>query len=155
MLNGNRISYRRCITSAGADALSLEQRSSNTISELCMVPFAGEYIQVDHISTPIRTNIYPVPNPDLPFLGAHFTPTPNGKVIIGPNAIPILDKFATGKNKRMSLFDASSALGISLALFIANKYSFRDLAFSELFNTSSFNLSRSALRLVPNIVNLQ
>ena len=35
----------------------------------------------------LRTNIYPVPDPRLPFLGMHFTPRLDGSVIIGPNAV--------------------------------------------------------------------
>lgn len=36
----------------------------------------------------VRGNIYPVPNPALPFLGVHFTPRPNGDLWLGPNALP-------------------------------------------------------------------
>ena len=35
----------------------------------------------------VRANIYPVPEPDLPFLGAHLTRTFGGDVLIGPSAL--------------------------------------------------------------------
>lgn len=35
----------------------------------------------------IRGNIYPVPDPRLPFLGVHFTPRIDGQVLLGPNAV--------------------------------------------------------------------
>jgi hypothetical protein len=35
----------------------------------------------------IRSNVYPVPNPALPFLGVHFTPRLDGSLWLGPNAI--------------------------------------------------------------------
>lgn len=35
----------------------------------------------------INGNIYPVPDPNLPFLGVHFTPRMDGSVWIGPNAV--------------------------------------------------------------------
>ena len=35
----------------------------------------------------VRTNIYPVPDPAFPWLGVHFTPTTDGEVLLGPNAV--------------------------------------------------------------------
>nr|WP_226010957.1 L-2-hydroxyglutarate oxidase [Halomicrobium salinisoli] len=53
-----------------------------------IVPFRGEYYELRpgrrHLC---RTMIYPTPNPDLPFLGVHYTRRTDGKVIIGPNAV--------------------------------------------------------------------
>lgn len=53
-----------------------------------IIPFRGEYLLLKpRLAKVIKTNIYPVPNPKLPFLGVHFTPRVNGDVWIGPNAI--------------------------------------------------------------------
>lgn len=53
-----------------------------------MIPFRGEYLLLKSDKTHlIRGNIYPVPNPNFPFLGVHFTPRLNGDVWLGPNAI--------------------------------------------------------------------
>jgi len=53
-----------------------------------IVPFRGSYLELPAAaSSLIRGNVYPVPNPDLPFLGAHLTPTMNGRVLIGPSAL--------------------------------------------------------------------
>ncbi|KIH54103.1 hypothetical protein ANCDUO_15751 [Ancylostoma duodenale] len=53
-----------------------------------IIPFRGEYLllrpEKRHV---VRTNIYPVPDPRLPFLGVHFTPRMNGDVWLGPNAV--------------------------------------------------------------------
>ena len=35
----------------------------------------------------MRSNIYPVPDPDLPFLGMHLTRTASGEVLLGPTAL--------------------------------------------------------------------
>ncbi len=53
-----------------------------------IVPFRGEYYEL----TPekrylVNTLIYPVPNPDFPFLGVHFTKMIDGSVHAGPNAV--------------------------------------------------------------------
>ncbi|VDM58002.1 unnamed protein product [Angiostrongylus costaricensis] len=53
-----------------------------------IVPFRGEYLllkpEKKHL---VKTNIYPVPTPGLPFLGVHFTPRMNGDIWLGPNAV--------------------------------------------------------------------
>jgi L-2-hydroxyglutarate oxidase LhgO len=53
-----------------------------------IVPFRGEYYRLlpeaEHLC---RTLIYPVPNPNFPFLGVHFTSTIDGGVECGPNAV--------------------------------------------------------------------
>ena len=53
-----------------------------------IVPFRGEYYEL----TPekrylVKTLIYPVPNPNFPFLGVHFTRMIDGSVHAGPNAV--------------------------------------------------------------------
>jgi L-2-hydroxyglutarate oxidase len=53
-----------------------------------IIPFRGEYFSlVPEKSNMIRGLIYPVPNPNLPFLGVHFTRRINGSVEAGPNAV--------------------------------------------------------------------
>lgn len=53
-----------------------------------IVPFRGEYFELvrekRHL---VNTLIYPVPNPDFPFLGVHFTRMIDGSVHAGPNAV--------------------------------------------------------------------
>ncbi len=56
--------------------------------QLRIIPFRGEYYSFK----PERTNlvqhlIYPVPNPQMPFLGVHFTRMIDGQVEAGPNAV--------------------------------------------------------------------
>ncbi|HEX5273962.1 MAG TPA: L-2-hydroxyglutarate oxidase [Candidatus Rubrimentiphilum sp.] len=53
-----------------------------------IVPFRGDYFVLKPKSRHlIKGNIYPVPDPAFPFLGAHFTPRMNGDVWLGPNAV--------------------------------------------------------------------
>merc|ERR1719495_2906818 len=57
-------------------------------SEPKIVPFRGEYLLLTkERAAQIRGNIYPVPDPRLPFLGVHFTPRMDGSVWLGPNAV--------------------------------------------------------------------
>jgi len=53
-----------------------------------IVPFRGEYYQLPATKSDlVRHLIYPVPDPDLPFLGVHLSPTIDGRVTVGPNAV--------------------------------------------------------------------
>jgi L-2-hydroxyglutarate oxidase LhgO len=53
-----------------------------------IIPFRGEYYMIRperrHL---VRGLIYPVPDPEFPFLGVHFTRTVHGEVEAGPNAV--------------------------------------------------------------------
>lgn len=54
-----------------------------------IVPFRGEYWYLrPDLAHRVRGLIYPVPNPDLPFLGVHLTRMVDGSVEAGPNAVP-------------------------------------------------------------------
>lgn len=53
-----------------------------------IVPFRGEYLHVGGGSAErVRGLVYPVPDPDLPFLGVHLTRGVDGEVEAGPNAV--------------------------------------------------------------------
>jgi len=52
-----------------------------------ILPFRGEYFQLPAAKSHIVTHpIYPIPNPELPFLGIHLTPMIDGSLTVGPNA---------------------------------------------------------------------
>jgi len=53
-----------------------------------ILPFRGEYYRLpNELNDLIQHQIYPVPNPDLPFLGVHLTRTIDGGITVGPNAV--------------------------------------------------------------------
>ena len=58
-----------------------------------IVPFRGEYFRLrpgaEHL---VRNLIYPVPNPQFPFLGVHFTRLIHGGIEAGPNAVLALSR---------------------------------------------------------------
>jgi L-2-hydroxyglutarate oxidase LhgO len=73
-----------------------------------IVPFRGEYFRL----IPSRTHlvkglIYPVPNPDYPFLGVHFTKRIHGGVDVGPNAVLAFARegYTRGTIKPRELYD--------------------------------------------------
>ena len=63
-------------------------RNMGTESNLRIIPFRGDFFDlVPEKSNLVKALIYPVPDPALPFLGVHLTPTVQGAVRAGPNAI--------------------------------------------------------------------
>ena len=53
-----------------------------------IIPFRGEYYELAPAwAQKVRGLVYPAPDPRLPFLGVHFTPTMDGHVKVGPNAV--------------------------------------------------------------------
>ncbi|MGA8764279.1 MAG: L-2-hydroxyglutarate oxidase [Candidatus Sulfotelmatobacter sp.] len=57
-------------------------------TNIIIVPFRGEYYDlIPERSSLVRALIYPVPDPQFPFLGVHFTRGIGGTVDAGPNAV--------------------------------------------------------------------
>lgn len=53
-----------------------------------IIPFRGEYYQLPEKHNRIVNHlIYPIPDPELPFLGVHLTRMIDGSVTVGPNAV--------------------------------------------------------------------
>ena len=58
-----------------------------------IIPFRGEYYKISNTKNNILNNmIYPLADPDLPFLGIHLTKTANGDIEAGPNAVLAFSK---------------------------------------------------------------
>ncbi len=63
-----------------------------------IVPFRGEYYQLPaHKNSIVNHLIYPLPDPDLPFLGVHLTRMIDGAVTVGPNAVLGLKREGYGR----------------------------------------------------------
>ena len=81
------IMARHIINCAGLQADQVA-RMMGADPGLRIIPFRGEYFSIrperQHL---VRSLIYPVPDPSLPFLGVHFTKRITGSVEAGPNAV--------------------------------------------------------------------
>lgn len=75
-----------------------------------VVGFRGDYYELtDAAKHKVRNLVYPVPNPEFPFLGVHFTRMTNGDVECGPNAVFTFKREGYGKTD-FSLRDTWDAL---------------------------------------------
>ena len=115
---------------AGPGSLDLYQRDTGKADRLRLLPVLGQYATI--IKGPeIKTNLYPVPDPELPFLGIHITPRTRGSAIIGPNALPILRSSMDGSD-RIEWKDFLCRIGVVGGMYASNSDNFRNHANSEL-----------------------
>jgi L-2-hydroxyglutarate oxidase len=78
---------RFIIFCAGLQADRLARKDHVNLKEK-VVGFRGDYYELtEEAKHKIKNLIYPVPNPDFPFLGVHFTRMTNGEIECGPNAV--------------------------------------------------------------------
>ena len=78
---------RFLVTCAGLQADRITKMLDIPI-DFRIIPFRGEYFKLSaKYSQIINHLIYPIPDPELPFLGVHLTRMINGSVTIGPNAV--------------------------------------------------------------------
>jgi L-2-hydroxyglutarate oxidase LhgO len=81
------VQARYVITCGGLYSDKLAQMTGGK-TDPKIVPFRGDYLilKPDRAYL-VRGNIYPVPDPEFPFLGVHFTPRMDGSIWLGPNAV--------------------------------------------------------------------
>jgi (S)-2-hydroxyglutarate dehydrogenase len=89
-LSRRAVAARRAVACAGAwsDRLALR---SGARPDVRIVPFRGAYLTLRRTDL-VRGQIYPVPDPTLPFLGVHLSRTIAGDVLIGPTALLVLQR---------------------------------------------------------------
>ncbi|MCD6726117.1 MAG: L-2-hydroxyglutarate oxidase [Solirubrobacteraceae bacterium] len=84
---GGELAARHAIFCAGlwADRMA---RAAGADPDPRIVPFRGQYLRLRPDARGlVRSLIYPVPDPELPFLGVHLTKHVSGDVLLGPSAL--------------------------------------------------------------------
>ena len=125
-------------------------RLSGASPDLQIVPFRGEYFTLKPEAERLcRSLIYPVPDPDFPFLGVHFTKMIQGGVECGPNAVLAFAREGYTRTT-VNLIELIEILRYSGFQNLARKH--WKQGFGELwrsFNKKAF--VRALQRLVPDI----
>ncbi|MFE3541989.1 L-2-hydroxyglutarate oxidase [Nocardia sp. NPDC059177] len=81
------ITARTLVVCAGLQADRMA-RMAGIRTDFRIVPFRGEYYRLPaERADLVSTLIYPAPDPALPFLGVHLSPTIDGELTVGPNAV--------------------------------------------------------------------
>jgi len=118
--------------------------------DVIIVPFRGEYYDlIPQRSSLVRALIYPVPDPQFPFLGVHFTRRVNGTVDAGPNAVLAFRREGYRRTD-FSLPDLASALAFPGFWRMAAKHWRSGLdEFHRSFSKPAF--VRALQRLLPEL----
>ena len=118
---------------------------------ICGIVSAPVLADSDEPQGALKTHIYPVPRLENPFLGVHFTVTVDGRINVGPTAIPA---FWREHYKGLENFNFSELVEIGmreLGLFIRNDFGFRSLAFEELANYYKPRMVAQAAELAAGV----
>jgi len=99
----------KLIVCGGLQADRLARKDDVKLKEK-VVGFRGDYYELtDQAKHKVKHLIYPVPNPEFPFLGVHFTRMTNGEIECGPNAVFTFKREGYGKTD-FNLKDTADAL---------------------------------------------
>lgn len=140
----------RAIVNCGGLYSDRLARAAGLDPTIRIVSFRGEYYDITGPSAGyVRSSIYPVPDPKLPFLGLHLTRSADGSVHAGPNAVPALARegYGWGTVRPAELMQSLTYPGF---LRLACKH-WRSGA-AEIIRSASRRLFvRSARELVPQL----
>ena len=116
-----------------------------------IIPFRGEYYKLTKEKEYLVKNlIYPVPDPNFPFLGVHFTRMAKGGVEAGPNAV-LAFKREGYKKSDINLSELGETLAWPGFQKVAAKY--WRTGFGEMYRSFSKAAFTKALqKLIPEIV---
>jgi len=142
-------SARQVVFCAGpwADRLAV---SCGAPREPRIVPFRGAYLRLRGAgAVAVRGNVYPLPDPALPFLGVHLTRTLGGDLLVGPTALMV-------PARRLGAGPAEAARDLGETLSWPGTWrlalTHRRAAWLELrLAVSRRAVERAARRLVPEI----
>lgn len=140
---------RYAVFCAGLQADRLARKDGVALKEQ-VVGFRGDYYELtEEAKRKVKNLIYPVPNPDFPFLGVHFTRMTDGEVECGPNAVFTFKREGYGKLD-FSLKDTWDALTYkgTWKLFLSN-ISFGWNEYRRAFSKGLF--LKTLQRIIPSL----
>lgn len=132
--------------------LYCDKIAAHTIPDLDMkiIPFRGEYYALKpNKRFLVKHLIYPVPDPNFPFLGVHFTRRIDGEIEAGPNAV-LAFKREGYKKSQINIAELWESLTWSGFIKVASKY--WKTGFGEMYRSFNKNAFTKALsKLLPSI----
>jgi L-2-hydroxyglutarate oxidase len=152
--SNNQFSFNHVVNAAGAQADRIS-RSVGVGTEYAMLPFMGVYRATSEKNLPLQRLVYPVPHPINPFLGVHFTLTIDGKVKIGPTAIPIAGREQYSFTEGWSGSDIAQALKGMKSLITNDSHDFGAILKSEWPKVIQKLLVKESTELVPSAIGVR
>jgi L-2-hydroxyglutarate oxidase len=152
--SSNQFTFKHVVNAAGAQADRIS-RSVGVGSEYAMLPFMGVYRATSEKNLPLQRLVYPVPHPINPFLGVHFTLTIDGKIKIGPTAIPIAGREQYSLTEGWSGSDIAQALKGMKSLIAGHSHDFGAILKSEWPKIIQRLLVKESTELVPSAIEVK
>jgi L-2-hydroxyglutarate oxidase LhgO len=152
--SSNQFIFKYVVNAAGAQADRIS-RSVGIGTEYAMLPFMGVYRATSEKNLPLQRLVYPVPHPINPFLGVHFTLTIDGKVKIGPTAIPIAGREQYSFTEGWSGSDIAQALKGMKSLITGDSHDFGAILKSEWPKIIQKLLVKESTEIVPKAVGVK
>lgn len=116
-----------------------------------ILPFKGLYLYSDESAGSLRTHIYPVPDLRNPFLGVHFTVREDGRIKIGPTAIPAFWRENYGGWANFKAGELAEVLFREAGLMVSSSFDFKKLAVEELQKFSRRRMVKLASQLAHGV----
>ncbi len=148
-ISNMRIEFKYLVNAAGLYADKVAQQFGIGL-QYTVIPFKGLYMLYSDKNL-IKKHIYPVPDIQNPFLGVHFTKAVDGKVKIGPTAIPAFWKENYEGFSNFDFNEMVKTLFYETRLLISNTSNFRGLAYEEIKKYYGRYLKDQASLLVKKI----
>jgi L-2-hydroxyglutarate oxidase len=146
----NPFQAKLVINCAGLYSDKVAQMNDPATNDVKIIPFRGEYFKLKKEREYLVKNlIYPVPDPNFPFLGVHFTRMKKGGVEAGPNAVLAFRREGY-KKSQINLGELAETLAWPGFQKVAAKY--WKTGFGELYRSFSKAAFTKALQeLIPEI----
>jgi len=97
-----------------------------------ILPFKGLYLYSDLPPETLRLHVYPVPDLNYPFLGVHFTIAIDGRIKIGPTAIPAFWRENYTGLSNFNLGEFMEIMFSELNLLLNSNFDFKKMALTEI-----------------------
>ncbi|MEX2145446.1 MAG: L-2-hydroxyglutarate oxidase [Candidatus Rokuibacteriota bacterium] len=143
------VTAQRLVNCAGLYS-DVVARLAGAAVDVQIVPFRGEYYMIrPERRYLVNGLIYPVPDPEFPFLGVHFTKTVHGEVEAGPNAVLAFAREGYGWG-RVRPAELAGTLAYRGFWAMARKY-WRTGSYEVYRSVSKRGFVSALQRLVPDI----
>ena len=144
-----KIEAKFIVNNSGAHSQKIAQQIGIG-HEYGFIPFLGQYVIAPN-NLGLRSLVYPVPNPDRPFLGVHLTKTVNNEIKIGPTAIPVLGKEQYTISSKLESSEIGETLKTMWQFIRKNPREVSKFLAHEWSTLNSKKLVKEASYLVPDV----